>query len=315
MESEIRKDYFAERYVIISQIRRFRPMNLESKEIIEKERSSTQNCPFCKGNEHQSVEVYRDQSDWNIRVIENKYPIVQQNTQIPFFTETFFPGVGEHYVIVETPDHLKRFHELSTNEIELYLRTLSWLSEKMYKNPVIEYAHIFKNEGKMSGASLYHSHSQAIGLPFVPPRIIEIISGSFLHPGCYVEKIIHDEKSSERFVEETKHFIVFCPYASFTPYELLIIPKKHLKELSQLVKDELMELSLLLKKYIEKVFALTSSYNVMFYQAPKNHDFHMIIQIFPRITTWGGLELGTNIIVNPVSPEESAKYYREKNNE
>ncbi|MEM1988868.1 MAG: DUF4931 domain-containing protein [Candidatus Woesearchaeota archaeon] len=313
MNSEIRKDYFSKRYVIISKARRNRPMRLENVDLITKEEKNLSSCPFCKGNEHLSVEVFRDKDDWTVRVIENKFPILSNDNNIDVlnFTENVFPGKGEHYVIVETPEHFKRFHELSDENITTYLKILSSLTEKMYNNKDIEYVYIFKNEGIKSGASLFHSHSQAIGMPFVPPRIIEIVSSSFNHPGCYVEKIISEEKNSERFVEETEHFIIFCPYASITPYELYIIPKKHIPSLNFLVEKEIKELSKILKKYISKLYNLTDSYNIHFYQAPRGHDFHLIINIISRITTWGGVELGTGIIVNPTTPEEAAQYYRQ----
>ena len=41
----------------------------------------------------------------------------------------------------------------------------------------------------------------------------------------------------------------------------------------------------------------------------KSLRFH--IQICPRLTTWAGFEMGTETIVNPVSPESAAVYYRE----
>ena len=38
----------------------------------------------------------------------------------------------------------------------------------------------------------------------------------------------------------------------------------------------------------------------------------MHIKIEPRPNVWAGLELGTGVIVNPISPEDAARIYREQ---
>ncbi len=311
--NEIRKDYFAEKFVVISKARKHRPHefkqeNVESKGI----------CPFCPGNESMTEEVlsYPSFENWKIRVIENKYPILQDSKEkIDYVSDYFYPGIGKHYVIIETRDHNKRLHELSLEDIEDYLKVVGIVSDEMESDDEIEYVHFFKNEGRQSGASLRHSHSQIIAFPFVPPRIREIIDSSLNHPGCYLEHIMKLERDTDRFVMETEYFFVFTPYASIFPYELWIVPKKHIPKLSHLVIDERRNLAYLLKRFLAKAYALNGSYNMILYQAPKGHDFHMFLQILPRLSIWGGVELGTNIIVNVVSPEDAAAYYRDENQE
>ncbi len=42
----------------------------------------------------------------------------------------------------------------------------------------------------------------------------------------------------------------------------------------------------------------------------KAKHYHWHIEILPRISTWGGLELGTGIDVVKISPEEATKILR-----
>jgi UDPglucose--hexose-1-phosphate uridylyltransferase len=51
-------------------------------------------------------------------------------------------------------------------------------------------------------------------------------------------------------------------------------------------------------------------YNFYIHYAPKGKKLHMHIEITPRKATWAGFEMGSGIIVNAISPEEAAEYYR-----
>ncbi len=309
VDYEIRKDYFSKRYVAFSKKRGFRPVEFKED---DKSQYADKNCVFCPGNEDKTPpEVGRFPLDkeWQIRWIENKYPIFGNVSDFNY-TDNFYPGFGKHYVIVETRNHFERMHEYTPDHLVNLFKVVSEITDDFEKS--CKYVHYFKNEGKSSGASLKHSHSQILGFPFVPPRLLEISSALQNHPGCLMEKIIEDERRTERFVFETKHFFIFSPYASIFPFELWVVPKKHIKKISHLVLDELQDLALVFNKVLPIVYSLKQSYNIILYQAPVGSDFHMFFQILPRMSTWAGVELGTGMIVNTVMPEDAARFYRSK---
>jgi len=49
---------------------------------------------------------------------------------------------------------------------------------------------------------------------------------------------------------------------------------------------------------------------MVFHYAPTKKDLHFHIEIKPRVSSWGGFELGSDIIINTVLPETAAKFYR-----
>jgi len=57
------------------------------------------------------------------------------------------------------------------------------------------------------------------------------------------------------------------------------------------------------------------SYNFAIHTAPAAehnvHAYHWHMEIFPRITTLGGFELGSDIYINVMAPEDAARYLRE----
>jgi hypothetical protein len=52
-------------------------------------------------------------------------------------------------------------------------------------------------------------------------------------------------------------------------------------------------------------------YNYFVQNSLDCESHHMILKLSPRPNIWAGLELGTGIIINPVTPEDAAKFYRE----
>ena len=91
---------------------------------------------------------------------------------------------------------------------------------------------IFKNVGKLGGASLEHVHTQLIALPFVPDVLEQELAGAAhwdsQHGKCLFCEILGEELTHRRrLVEENDRFVAFCAQAGRQPYELWIVPRQH----------------------------------------------------------------------------------------
>src|SRR2546425_11043311 len=62
---------------------------------------------------------------------------------------------------------------LDDRQIELVLRAYRERYHDLAADRRIKYVQIFKNHGERAGASYSHPHSQIIGIPIVPLRILE----------------------------------------------------------------------------------------------------------------------------------------------
>ena len=76
------------------------------------------------------------------------------------------------------------------------------------------------------------------------------------------------------------------------------------------------DLALLIRKVLRRLDKTLDGtpYNLMLHTAPfgnTEHD-HWYFEIMPRLTRPAGLEWGTGIWINPVSPEDAAKRLRGK---
>ena len=180
----------------------------------------------------------------------------------------------------------------------------------------------FKNSGLDGGASLEHSHSQIMGLPFVPPRMGIELSGSSSFFGrentCVFCQLLATESEARlRVVAENSDFVAWCPYASRCAFETWIAPRKHaprFEETGRLSLDRLGELLLRVLRAVEN-HPRINAYNYLLHSAPFDtcpHDhYHWHIEIVPRIAKVGGFEWGTGVFINSVPPEQAASQLRE----
>ena len=305
---ELRKDYILDRWVIISPKRGKRPH-----ELIEKVEIKEEKCVFCPGNEHMTPPEkgrFGDKSAWKVRWFANLFAAVvpegisATKTENRFFTWANNLGVAE--IIVDTADHKRQLGELSTDELALVLKAYNTRIDELSKVPFVKYVSVFKNHGLQAGTSLVHSHSQVFALPFVPPAILEkrVASKRFL--SCPYCDVIQAEKDSTRRVAENNDFVAFAPYASRFNYEVWVFPKPHVTKFSKLNFSSLAEI---LSPILHKIASSGWSFNLFFHYDPAD-VMHAHVEVCPRIATWAGFEISTDVIINSVPPEEAAAFYR-----
>jgi UDPglucose--hexose-1-phosphate uridylyltransferase len=166
---------------------------------------------------------------------------------------------------------------------------------------------VFKNSGPDAGTSIVHSHSQVMASSIPNQEILDEVAARRKYVNCPYCDIVQSEKSSERRCFENKDWLAFAPYASRFNYECWIFPRAHITTMKDAKLDTLASI---LKQVLVKIHGLQCSYNLVVHYSPRGEDLHFHIELLPRISTWGGFELGTNIIINTVAPEDAAKYYR-----
>jgi len=305
-KSEIRKAYLLNKYVIITPGRLKRPRDIKEQTIIER----TKPCPFCPDNieKHYKKNIFdeiRNGKKWSVLSLKNIYPAVTLNNNKAY---------GAQEVIIETPDHVKELANLSESHIELVLEMYSRRTKELQKNKKINYILCFKNQGSKAGASIVHAHSQIFATNIVPPDVHEEMgltqTYKIKHGICPYCDIIKKEMKSQRKIFEDKYIATFAPYASEYHYEAWIFPKRHVDNITLLNKKEMGSFAFALKKILVKMQAVDLSFNYFLHNVVTNKDQHLYLKIQPRESIWAGVELGSGLVINSVSPEAAAKYYR-----
>ncbi len=327
---DLRKDPIVGRWVIIATSRAKRPHDFDS----TPQRHQGRFCPFCEGQEDKTpgeIIAYRrpgsqrNREGWRVRVVPNKFPALEIEGSLNKRGEGIYDmmaGVGAHEVIIESPRHLVSTSELTEDE----LREVLWVYRDrlvdLKKDPRLVYGMIFKNVGAAAGASLEHTHSQLIVTPIVPINVWEEMTGSlefFNYRGrcVYCDMVQQESAVEKRIVLDTPAFLAFCPFASRFPFETWILPKNHASHFENIQKNEVDELSGVMRQVIAKIEAALDqpAYNYIIHTAPFDTQelghYHWHLEIMPSLTKTAGFEWGTGFYINPVPPEDAAAFLRE----
>ncbi|MEM4634166.1 MAG: DUF4931 domain-containing protein [Candidatus Anstonellaceae archaeon] len=298
MQNTVIKDIFG-RAVVQTRVRSKRPHDAPRERV--KKTVPPEKCFFCPGNEHLTPpELGRIEQDgkWQVRAFPNKFPA---------FSEDSKKAYGRHEVIVETPDHYKTLSELSVENLANYIKMLKARMQDAKKDPLLKYTCIFKNEGKDAGASLEHSHSQLVGMAFVPKYVQRIAKKSHL-------VFMLPQRQKRNIFFENQLFCALCPKGSRFQHEIWIIPKFKAASLDLLSEEQIYELAQTLRASLFALDSLTgfAPYNIIFHSAPHGEtEFQFHVQILPRLSNWAGFELGTDIIMTSAVPSQSAKLLSE----
>lgn len=325
--SELRKDPFSPRWSIIATGRGKRPHDFRR---AAHERAGG-NCPFCWGNEHLTppeVLAYRENGSgantpgWSVRAFPNKFPALDpgllggRHTDGPLVS---MAGKGYHEVLVETPIHRISISNYSQEQMMLALGAIQKRLRQLRSTGEVAYVQVFKNEGAVAGASLEHPHYQLVGLPLVPPAVLDELETSQAYHesggGCLHCAVLEHERFQRlRLVEETSGFVCHCPFASRFPYEMNIHPLRH-SPVFDLKERELAELAGMLVRTIGRLEGgfPEPDYNLVLHTAPANGDhehYHWHLELLPRLTVTAGFEWGTGVFINPTAPENAAHELR-----
>ena len=327
---ELRKDPILGRWVIIASERAKRPDDFKSPPPTPK----PANCPFCEGNEAvtppeimavRTPDSRPNEKGWKIRVVPNKFPALTIEGNVDKRGQGLYDrmnGIGAHEVIIETPEHLSSMVGLN----EEHIRNVLWVYRErlldLKKDVRLVFGLIFKNVGETAGASLEHTHSQLITTPIVPIRIEQEIKGGkifFDYRGrcIFCDVIAQELEYEKRLVINDEHFVAFCLFASRFPFETWIMPKEHLTHFETIPQSLLPALAHILNKVYVKIESVLKhpAYNMLIHTTPFDMEeteyYHWHVEIIPRLTRMAGYEWGTGFYINPVPPEDAAKYLRE----
>jgi len=357
---EYRCDPLTGQTVLIAEERMARPHQFD----IENNGSDAKraHCPFCEGNEmmtpcefaaYRPADSPRDATGWQVRVIQNKYPaVLRDDERFPdctsfqnYLAESTvqaadagspipIEGVGHHEVIVETPRHILCVSEMTETEAENMFRIYGERIAALRQENRWAFVQIFKNVGAAAGASIPHSHSQLIAMPFIPNAFRQLLKNAADYRNktqrCYWCSMLETELTEQkRIIEETEHFVALCPFASRFAGEIKVYPKKHQADFDAVIADEtvLSEFALLVRRMVQKLKKTTSrvsknmAYNFVLhsnsfvlpteYKDDNEELFHWSLTILPSLARAAGFEWGTALHINPVSPETAAKMLRD----
>lgn len=320
--SQMRLNQLTGRWVTIVAERARRPTDFAPRERLE-DFDAGRPCPFCPGNEEATppaLETIGEGGHWTIRVIPNLYPAFSGDDGFAVHHEgpvhVMAEGTGIHEVFVYSPEHDMSLDRLDDHGADQFMLALRRRFIDHASLPHIRYTQAIVNHGREAGASLAHPHGQILGLPFVPGEVLdEERAFARFAGGCLLCTTVEAELATgDRIVFATDDVAVICPYWSGSPFELLIVPRRHEGHLQnaddtslEAVGRALRDATAFLNRALGDV-----AYNVGFHTAPHAHtgEYHWHIHVWPNLVTQAGFERGTGVLINIVPPEQAADALR-----
>jgi UDPglucose--hexose-1-phosphate uridylyltransferase len=319
--SQLRLDPLTGRWVVIAGERSQRPSDFLPRRL-PVEDATGRPCPFCPSSDDGGapvLESYGPEGTWLVRVVANRYPAFSGNEPMvvthlgPVHTQA--PASGVHEVLVLAPDHNSSWADLSEAHSALVMEALR---DRMTAHAGIglRYSQAVVNSGREAGASIEHPHGQLMSMPFIPGEAANELAGFARFQGkCLLCAVLDAEEEAEhRVVHADEHVVIISPFWSGTPYELLIVPRQHEPHLHHADHADLAGIGRSVQLALAGLRSRLGdiAYNIMFHSAPfrPTGDFHWHVHLMPKITTRGGFEMGSGVLINVVAPEQAADELR-----
>jgi UDPglucose--hexose-1-phosphate uridylyltransferase len=327
---DLRKDPITGRWVVVSTERMKRSADFERTQVVIRNEGI---CPFCPGNESRTppeVLAYRtsgaaNQPGWTTRVIPHRFPALRVEGDIDRSGEGLYDrmnGIGAHEVIIDCPEHVASLADTSQQNVTNVFRAYCDRVLDLKRDQRFEYIQLFKNHGQAAGSAFEHSHTELIALPLVPQHVIEELSGAeryfSFRNRCVFCDIVHQELASKtRIVMDGAHVVALAPFASRSPFEVWLMPKRHASHFEAQPEEVLRDFAVTLRTVLGRLDQALErpAYNFALHTAPlrkgeiESFDWHL--EILPKLTRPGGFEIGTGFYLNPTPPEEAARFLRE----
>ncbi len=228
------------------------------------------------------------------------------------------PAIGGHDIVVVT-EHDLRLPSFPQAVMLDLMKTMQKRCAFYRQDPAIEYVMPIYNHGEAAAASINHPHAQIFASSIIPNHILKEKHGSEryyeLNGHCvYCEMIEHEKKAKLRIIGENDNFIMFTFFAARFPFEIWVLPKKHQSMFEEATATELQNFSTLLRQGFARLNTTLQDpgLNFFIHSLPTTSDnadyYHWHLEIAPRVSQYGGFELGGGTIIDIVSPEKAAAF-------
>jgi len=335
--------------VLVATARGMRPKKAEEK-VQRDTRAHVDTCPFCKGNEAKTpptIKAYPSEQEWKVRIVENLFPVLgddRAESGLNFGLQQVIDGYGRHEVLIDHDSHGIAVHEMSVDHLALLFGAYQDRMKTLYQSDErLRYVLVFKNFGPAAGASIPHTHSQIIATPVVPENVINELEHSrqyySKHNQCVFcalidealtfEATIYDKNSGEvrrkidvgqYVIERGEKFIAIKPFASRYEWEVHILPLEHQNDFVQVSEADMADLGRVIKRTMQRLDKVIGGvqYNYFLHTRPHGDQFadckqsyHWHLEITPRTSIPTGFELGSDLFVSTISPEDAAQQLRD----
>lgn len=327
--SELRLDPLSDEWITIASRRIARPVT-----------DARAFCPFCPvppGAAAEAVEASEaPRGDHEAAVFQNRFPSyggAEDGAGAPPEAaaggQRTAPGRGRCEVVLYSPRHDVHLTTIPEAGVRLLVDVWAARTAALQADPAVAYVFVFENRGRDVGQTIDHPHGQIYGYPFVPPRIgreVERFRTFRRDEGecLQCELLRREERAGLRLVDAEGSWSAFVPFAPHFPFELHLVPRRHVGGLPALHVGERAEFAALLRRSVgryERMHPEPVPYMLCVMGAPHGLPepdlWHLRVVFQPvgrapgRLKYLAGSESGAGAFLQDATPEAMARALRE----
>ncbi len=227
-------------------------------------------------------------------------------------------AAGSWRTVVAPPQEHRALHQVGAAVVEAMVTTARDAIAAARAANQTDHLQVIQNWGAQAGARTNHLCFEFYDLPQIPHRIAEELGGAarfVIREGeCpYCRLVRETTQSRNRLIWEDADSVAFAPWASRSPFELWIVPRRHDADFGRATEPDIKATASALRHVLTTLAKTLDGppYNLILHTAPLRErvdaTYHWHWQIHPRLRDIAGLELGTGLPVNPVSPEDAVE--------
>ena len=328
--SHRRFNILTEEWVLVSPHRTKRPWQGKQEELTKNERPTYDaNCYLCPGNERANGAINPNYE--SIYIFENDFAALSNSSENDNLEKGLIKAETESgicKVICFSPDHSKSLAQMTPEEIQKVVR--AWQSEYVIlgAHEDINYVQIFENKGAIMGCSNPHPHGQIWSQYSLPNEVVKKDRSQLnyfkTHKKSLLKAYLEQElELQERIIFQNEGFVALVPFWAVWPYEIMIIPKVHQTNISEIKSNQTIlfaEIIAVVTKAYDKLFSCSFPYSSGIHQAPTNQSnhahWHWHMSFYPpllRSATVKKFMVGYEMFASPqrdITPEAAADAIR-----
>ena len=226
---------------------------------------------------------------------------VDVNSAVSASLLRFTPESGVCRVICFSPRHDLTLAQLTAAEIRAVVDTWAAQCEELGARDDITYVQLFENRGEVMGSSNPHPHGQLWANEHIPTEpakeqshqlayLMSDDSPSASRSPLLLDYLAIEQREGERVVFENAHFVCLVPFWAVWPFEVMVLPKNHIRRVVDMTHAERDGLSDVLKRIstrYDNMFEVSFPYSMGVHQAPYDGlphvEWQMHLHFYPPL--------------------------------
>jgi UDPglucose--hexose-1-phosphate uridylyltransferase len=323
-------------WVLVSPHRTKRPWQGQVERTASEQRPAYDpQCYLCPGNKRAGNAVNPPYDSTFVFVNDFSAMLPDVSTQAVNTGDLFRvePVRGECRVICFSPRHDMTLAQMTAPEIRRVVDV--WAEQVLDLGKIYRWVQLFENKGAVMGCSNPHPHGQVWAGSSLPndPAAEDHHQRVYLEQKkspLLLEVAKRELDSRARIVVENEHWLAFVPFWAVWPFEILLVPRRHVAHLPDLDETERDSLADILRRLLiryDNLFETSFPYSMGWHGAPtaggvsKSPHWQLHAHFYPpllRSATVKKFMVGYELLAEAqrdLTPEQAAQRLRELSEE